>query len=416
MTTVFKDARKRAYLNAEGADRPLKSPIPVETLKRARAFRKARVVAQLKKHDCAAIILYDPCNIRHAIDACNTQVWMLHNPSHYAVVCADGHAVDFEYKGSEHVVRGIETIDEVRPARNWFYMSAGSRQPERLALWADEIADIVRRRMGGKTRIAVDKVEWLGVDALRARGFAVVEGQELMEHARAIKSADELELMKWSIRVCEAGMARIHEHSVPGATENELWAHLHFENARSGGEWLETKLLTAGPRTNPWYQECSDYVCRQGDLLSFDTDLIGPYNYCADLSRSWTIGHVPMTDTQREYYAVALDQIAHNVGILKAGMTSREFNEKSWRIPEKYQARRYSLAMHGVGLADEWPSVPLHLDFARAYDCVFEENMVMCVESLVGEPGGRECVKLETQVAIGRNGAERLDSFPWETI
>ncbi len=72
--------------------------------------------------------------------------------------------------------------------------------------------------------------------------------------------------------------------------------------------------------------------------------------------------------------------------------------------------------MHGVGLADEWPSVPLHPDFARAYDCAFEENMVMCVESLVGEADGRECVKLETQVVIGRNGAERLDSFPWETI
>lgn len=150
MAAVFKDTRKRAYLNAEGADKPLRSPVPIETLKRARAFRKARVVAQLKKHDCAAIILYDPCNIRHA--------------------------VDFEYKGSEHIVRGIETIDEIRPARNWFYMSGGSRQQERLTLWADEIADLVRERGGAKGRIAVDKVEWLGVDALRARGFTVVEG------------------------------------------------------------------------------------------------------------------------------------------------------------------------------------------------------------------------------------------------
>ena len=176
MAAVFKDTRKRAYLNAEGADKPLRSPVPIETLKRARAFRKARVVAQLKKHDCAAIILYDPCNIRHAIDASNMQVWMLHNPSHYAAISADGHAVDFEYKGSEHIVRGIETIDEIRPARNWFYMSGGSRQQERLTLWADEIADLVRERGGAKGRIAVDKVEWLGVDALRARGFTVVEG------------------------------------------------------------------------------------------------------------------------------------------------------------------------------------------------------------------------------------------------
>ena len=34
-------------------------------------------------------------------------------------------------------------------------------------------------------------------------------------------------------------------------------------------------------------------------MLAFDTDMIGPYGYCADLSRSWTIDHVPMTAEQR---------------------------------------------------------------------------------------------------------------------
>ncbi len=67
-----------------------------------------------------------------------------------------------------------------------------------------------------------------------------------------------------------------------------------------------------------------------------------------------------------------------------------------------------------MGLADEWPSVPTHVDFARAYPSVFEENMTLCVESLIGEDGGRECVKLETQVLITDKGAVRLDSFPWE--
>jgi len=149
-------------------------------------------------------------------------------------------------------------------------------------------------------------------------------------------------------------------------------------------------------------------------MISFDTDMIGPYGYCADLSRSWTAGHVRMNDLQRDYYAAAVEQIEHNLSILRPGMTFAEFNEKSWRIPERYQARRYSLALHGVGLADEWPSVPLHLDFARAYTGRFEENMTVCVESLIGELGGRECVKLETQVVITAHGAERLDSFPWE--
>src|SRR5206468_400095 len=132
----------------------------------------------------------------------------------------------------------------------------------------------------------------------------------------------------------------------------------------SGGEWIETRLLAAGQRTNPWFQECSDYVCKKGDILSFDTDMVGPYGYCADLSRSWTIGHVPMSAMQKDLYSVALQQIEHNLGIVRPGMSFSEFNEKSWRIPEKYQPCRYSVALHGVGMVDEWPSLPTHVDFA----------------------------------------------------
>ena len=413
MAEVFKDVRKRAYLNPDGADKPLKSPVPLATLKAARAYRQGRIRAELKRHDCAAILLYDPVNIRYAFDVSNMQLWMTHNPSHYAIVCADGPAIDFEYRGSEHVAKGIEIIDEVRPAISWFYFAAGSRIEERVEKWADEIADVMREHGGGNRRLAVDKLEPLGVDALRKRGITIVEGQELTEKARCIKNDAEIELMRWTVRVCEAAMARMYERSEAGRTENEIWAELHYENIRSGGEWIETRILAAGPRTNPWFQECSDYVCQTGDILSFDTDLIGPYGYCADLSRSWPIGHVRMSNKQRELYAVAREQIDHNVSILRAGMSFREFNEKSWQIPEKYQARRYSVALHGVGLADEWPSVPLHPDFATAYDGTFEENMTVCVESLIGEDGAGECIKLETQVLIGPRDSERLDSFPW---
>ena len=414
MTEYFKDARKQEYLNAEGADKPLKSTIPLATLKAARGYRKRRIVEKLREHDCAAILLYDPVNIRYALDISNMQLWVAHNAARYALVGADGYAIAFEFGKSEHLAKGFETIDEVRPAMSWFYFTAGTRLLERLEKWADEIAALVRERGGGNMRLAVDKMEPLGVDALRKRGITLVEGQELTEHARKIKSPEELELMRWTIRVCEAGMARMYEHSLPGKTEQEIWAELHYENIRSGGEWLETRLLAAGPRTNPWFQECSDYVCGDGEILSFDTDLIGPYGYCADLSRSWAIGHGKLSNKQRQLYEVALSQINHNVAILKPGLAFAEFNEKSWRIPEKYQARRYSACLHGVGMADEWPSLGTHVDFARATSGVFEENMCVCVESLIGEETGGECIKLETQVLVTAKGAVRLDSFPWE--
>ncbi len=417
VAAAFKDERKRTYLNAEGADRPLKSPVPHEVLEWARAYRLGRLRAELARHDCAAALLYDPINIRYAFDCSNMQVWTLHDPIRYALVFADGPGIMFEFKGCRHLDAGLPGIDELRDAVAWIFMAVGDKVESRVGPWADEIASLVRQHGGGNTRIACDRLEIPGVQALTERGLTCVEGGQVCELARSIKSPDEITLMRWTIRVCEAGMARIYEHSVPGVTERELWGHLHFENARSGGDWLETKLLTCGPNTNPWYTECSDRECRAGEMISFDTDMIGPYGYCADLSRSWTCGYTPMTPQQRTLYAAARDQIDHNLALLAPGLDFAEFNAKSWRIPEKYVDGRYSLAVHGVGMADEWPVVPLHVDFSpeTAMSGRFEPGMVVCVESLISEKGS-ESVKLETQVLITETGAERLDSFPWEEV
>ena len=179
-------------------------------------------------------------------------------------------------------------------------------------------------------------------------------------------------------------------------------------------DWLETKLVAAGPRTNPWFQECSDREVRAGEMIAFDTDMVGPYGYCADVSRSWTCGHVAMTDVQRGLYAAALAQVEHNMGLIRPGMSFAEFNAASWRIPERHRAYRYSVAVHGVGMADEWPFVVLHPDFDPAYEGRFEAGQVVCVESLIGAEG-TESVKLETQVLVTDGGVERLDSFPWES-
>ncbi|NKB52591.1 MAG: M24 family metallopeptidase [Rhizobiaceae bacterium] len=410
------DQRKLAYLNTEGRDKPLRSPLSDELINTARAYRLGRLRQGLVAQDCAALLLYDPCNIRYAFDCSNMQVWTLHNPMRYALIFAEGPAIMFEFKGCLHLNDGLPGIDELRMATTWMYMGSGDKAPAAMEIWADEIADLMKIHSPGNSRIACDKLDGVGVAALQSRGLTYVEGTQITERARSIKSAEELEMMKWTIRVCEAGMARIYEHSLPGTTEQELWGHLHFENARSGGDWLETKLLTCGPRTNPWYQECSDRPCQAGEMISFDTDMIGPYGYCADISRTWTCGYEPMSDVQRRLYSTAIEQIDHNLNLLKPGLGFAEFNQKSWRIPERHIPYRYSLAVHGVGMADEWPVIPLHVDFDDlAMSGEFEPGMVVCVESLMAQDGS-ESIKLETQVVITETGYERLDTFPFEDV
>ena len=231
---IFKDARKREFLNSEGAERPLRSKIPLDVIGRARRWRKHRIVEQIGTADCGAMLLYDPVNIRYALDVCNQQVWSLHNPFRYALIFHDGYAVDFESFNNQHLVKALETVNEVRPATSWFYFVAGEMLEGQVKRWAGEIAELMHSR-GARNVIAVDKLEPLGTRALEQHGLVLKEGQKLTEHARSIKSAEELELIKWTIRVAEAGMARMYENSLPGKSEQEIWAELHDENIRSGG-------------------------------------------------------------------------------------------------------------------------------------------------------------------------------------
>ena len=112
---------------------------------------------------------------------------------------------------------------------------------------------------------------------------------------------------------------------------------------------------------------------------------------------------------------MALAQIHHNLALLRPGVSFAEFNDKSWRIPERHIPYRYSLAAHGVGMADEWPVVPLNVDWGPgAMSGRFEPGMVICVESYVGEPDGDQGVKLEDQLLITEKGPVTLSSFPFE--
>jgi len=380
-----------------------------------RAYRLARVRAQLRARDYAGCVLFDPLNLRYATDSRNMAVWTLHNAARYCFIATEGPVVVFDFHNCAHLSDGLETVDEVRPARAWYYFAAGPRVGERAAIWAAEIADLVRAHGGGNTRLAIDHCDPAGAAALAREGIDIHDGQEVLEQARAIKSAGEVALMKVAIDVCDAGMARMRETLAPGMSENALWSILHQVNIALGGEWIETRLLSSGERTNPWFQECGERIIQRGDLVSFDTDLIGPYGYCADISRTFLCGADRPKPEQRRLYRLAWEQIQHNTALLRPGLSLRELAERAFALPEKCVPNRYSVVLHGVGLCDEYPHAAYAADIDGAgYDARLEAGMTVCVESYMGEVGGAEGVKLEQQVLITDRGAELLSTFPFE--
>ena len=91
---------------------------------------------------------------------------------------------------------------------------------------------------------------------------------------------------------------------------------------------------------------------RAGDLVAFDTDLIGSYGFCADLSRTWLCGGGAPSNEQAELFAISSEQIGHNSGLIRPGVSFRDLVEGSKVPPPDCFPARYGVLYHGVGLAD----------------------------------------------------------------
>ena len=385
---------------------------------RLRMYRLNRVIEQLQKNDVGACILFDPINIRYATDSRNMSLFTMHELVRFVFISAGGKVILFDYPKSEHLSEHLCTIDEIRSVVSWDFFSANNFVDKNAKQWAGMVQDLMREHSPENNRLAIDVSDPVGIQMLlRQFNVELLNAQKFIETARSIKSEDELICMKASLETAEKGMWLMKDKLQAGMTEEELWSYMHKTNIENGGEWFETRLLVSGPRTNPWLQECSNRVIEPGDLVAFDTDMVGPYGYCADISRTFVEGG-KFNDEQRRLYSLATEHIQHNQELIKAGTSFREFAEKAWKLPDNCYDNHYPCMVHGIGLCDEWPLIAYpNEDFSNAdFSSHFEENMTICVETYIGEVGGKEGVKLEDQYRVTSNGLEQLSSFPLEQL
>ncbi|MEM6758188.1 MAG: dimethylsulfonioproprionate lyase DddP [Pseudomonadota bacterium] len=385
-----------------------------------RRYRWRRLTRHVVERRYAGILMFDPLNIRYATDTTNMQLWNAHNPFRAVLLCADGYMVIWDYKNAPFLSSFNPLVREVRSGADLFYFDRGDKVDVAADVFANEVRELCAEHAPGEMRLAVDKPMVHGLRALEAQGFTVKDGEEVTEKSRSIKGPDELLAMRCAVHACEASVQAMEDfaraHVGDGTTcEDDVWAVLHGENIKRGGEWIETRLLASGPRTNPWFQECGPRVCQRNEIISFDTDLVGSYGICVDISRSWWIGdQTPRPDM---IYAMqhAHEHIMQNMQMIKPGVTIPELTANTHVLDDKFQAQKYGCLMHGVGLCDEWPLVA-YPDQAvpGAFDYPLEPGMVLCVEAAVGEVGGDFTIKLEDQVLVTETGYENLISYPFD--
>ncbi|MFT5630724.1 MAG: Xaa-Pro dipeptidase [Gammaproteobacteria bacterium] len=395
-----------------------KAGLVLPNLPAMRAFRHKRLTDAVNARGYGGILMFDPLNIRYATDSTNMQLWNTHNAFRACLVCADGYMVIWDYKNAMFLSKFNHLVNEQRSGADLFYFDRGDKIDVAADAFSNQVRDVIAEHGGANMRLGVDKIMIHGLRALEAQGFDVIPGEELTEKARSIKGPDEILAMRCASVACEIACAEMETAARSGVpksdmSENDIWAVLHAENIRRGGEWIETRLLTSGPRTNPWFQECGPRIVQNNEIVAFDTDMVGAYGICVDISRTWWIGDQKPRADMIEAMKVGVDHIEQNMQMLKPGVNIQDLSRNCHQLPDKFQSLKYGCMMHGVGLCDEWPLVAYPDQMVDgAFDYELQPGMTLCVEALISPEGGDFSIKLEDQVLITETGFENITKYP----
>jgi len=356
-------------------------------------------------------VLTNPVNIRYATGYRGYGGFQSRIPSQYLIVPGEGPVVLHGAYTDE-----LTTVDRCSVAHSLTAFDAGTDgriAASRFLTDLRESAAAADIDLGSAT-VGIERTTPTGFDVLSANDLHVVDVEPVVELARSRKLPAELPPLRHAIAVAEHGVDVMRENLTAGVTENWLWSLLHQVNISHDGDWMDGRMLCSGPRTNPWYQEASSRIIEAGDMVAFDTDMVGPFGYCADISRTWVCETEP-TALQQSLHARAVEEIEHNTALLRAGASFAELSQQAFRQPDEFVKNRYACVFHGVGMSDEYPKIPYRQDWEwTGYAGELEAGTVLSVESYVGAVDGHEGIKLEQMVLVGETSVEPLSTYPLE--
>ena len=191
-------------------------------------------------------------------------------------------------------------------------------------------------------------------DALKKKQVSsrMVPVNGLVESLRAVKDAQEIELIRKASAITDAAFEYVEGNIKAGMTEKQVAWELEESMRENGSQSLPFDIIVAsGPQAALPHHKPSDRIINEGEPIVIDMGARCA-GYASDLSRTICAG--TPDDTFRKVYSVVLDAQTTAMSIIKGGMTGHQADSVAREIIQKAgygEAFGHALG-HGVGLAE----------------------------------------------------------------
>ena len=383
---------------------------------RLRTERLERATAELGRSDLGAVLCFDMNNIRY-LTATQIGTWAYDKLIRFALLPRGDQPIlwDFGSAARHHQLFCPWLGERSRAGLSTF---RGSIAPE-----AGRPQDVARKiRVELEERgllgepVGVDIVEPPVLFALQDAGIKVVDGQQVMQRARMIKTEDEITLLNQSCAMVDAAYDELYGELRPGFRENDCVAVVASSLYRQGSEFVEGVNAISGERCSPHPHNFSDRALRPGDPAYFD--VLHSFNgYRTCYYRTFAVGSA--SPAMVDAYKRCRDYLDQAIALVKPGATTAEVTSvfpKAQDFGFADEEAAFALQLgHGVGLSIwEKPvfSRLVSLDHAE----VIQENMVFALETFWPASDGWSAARIEEQMVVTKDGAEIITRFPAEEL
>jgi Xaa-Pro aminopeptidase len=119
---------------------------------------------------------------------------------------------------------------------------------------------------------------------------AIVDGSDVVNRVRRIKSPQELAYIHDAARIAELGIEAARNAMRPGVMEIEVWAEADYAMAKRGGEHSAIqKMMGSGEKSHSLHGHASRRRLQHGDIINMDLSGV-VRRYHSNLARSFSIG------------------------------------------------------------------------------------------------------------------------------